>query len=386
MTRELVASQMLVAAEKETGLADWGDALFREPLDVLLADLNGPARLRPDGFEKAARRLHDILCTRLQWVNDRKRFPGIAAEEIRRPVFVLGLPRAGTTFFHNILSHDPANRSPLTWEIMYPSPPPEPATYASDPRIARAAAAMEFEGFMAPELQVIHPFGALRPEECNFMWEISLLTVNFSAWWNVPNYAKLLGTTDFHAVYREHRQFLQQLQHRFRGERWVLKSPAHNLWIEALLEVYPDALFVQCHRDPAKIVPSLSKNLVVWRKTFSDEASISEYGQKEMLASGLANLDRVRARPGFADRFFDAHYLEVQADPLGVLKRAYAQFGLPLPAANEAAIAGWLAADRSDHAKGPRHTYALEDYDLDYAQIDRVFGDYVARHRVALER
>ena len=40
------------------------------------------------------------------------------------PIVVIGLPRSGTTFFHNLLAADPANRSPATWEIMYPSPPP----------------------------------------------------------------------------------------------------------------------------------------------------------------------------------------------------------------------------------------------------------------------
>lgn len=386
MSYAFSVSTLLGEAEKATGLADWGADQFRKPFEVLISDLNNEAGLNPLGVVRAKRRLHDILCSRLKLIEDRKRFPGIAQEEIKQPIFVLGLPRAGTTFFHNILSADPDNRSPVTWEIMYPSPPPEAAIYDSDPRIAKARAAMDAEGFMAPELQVIHPFDAERPEECNFIWEMSFMTVNFSAWWNLPNYGRLLGSSDFHWVHAEHKQTLQHLQHRFRRKRWVLKTPAHNLWIDALLDIYPDARFIQCHRDPAKIVPSLSKNLVVWRKTFSDEASISEFGSMDTLVSGLKNLDRVRDRPGFADRFFDAHYLDVQADPMAVAAKAYRHFGLPLPASNEAAMRSWLRADRDGHAKGPRHVYALEHYDLDYTKVDRVFGDYIQRHGVALER
>ena len=69
-----------------------------------------------------------MLCGRLKMADDRKRFPGIAAEQITAPVFVIGLPRSGTTFLHNLLTQDPRNRSPLTWEIMFPSPPPERET------------------------------------------------------------------------------------------------------------------------------------------------------------------------------------------------------------------------------------------------------------------
>ena len=165
MTTSLHVQSMIRSAEQATGLSDWGGELFREPFEVLIRDLNETANLTALGEQRAYRRLFDNLCTRLRLVEDRKRFPGIAAETIRQPIFVTGLPRAGTTFFHNLLAADPVNRSPVTWEIMYPSPPPEEATYNDDPRIAQAQAAMDFEGFMQPQLQAIHPFDALRPEE-----------------------------------------------------------------------------------------------------------------------------------------------------------------------------------------------------------------------------
>ena len=71
-------------------------------------------------------------------LDHRKRHPEVAAEEIRRPLFVIGMARTGTTHLFGLLAQDPANRSPLTWEVSNPCPPPESASYDSDPRIEEA--------------------------------------------------------------------------------------------------------------------------------------------------------------------------------------------------------------------------------------------------------
>jgi hypothetical protein len=382
----LSCQRLLSDAERATRLNDWGADDYRARLERLVDSINSQAELHAAGLRAAQHRLHDVLCGRLRLVEDRKRFPGIAAERIERPLFVIGLPRAGTTFLHNLLAQDPRARSPMTWEILFPSPPPERSSYDTDPRIEQCKTALAAQGFRGAELQSIHPFDAERPEECNFIWEFSLQTVNFPAFWNIPDYAAYLGTVDFRRVYREHRQFLQHLQHRFRAERWVLKSPAHNMWLEELLDVYPDASLVVCHRDPARVLPSLSSNLVALRRTFSDLVPEGEFGMLEQQAASLRRVAAVRARPEYRQRFIDAHYLDVQADPLAVVRRIYAHFDLSLDEASLAAMRAWLERDRSAHARGHRHSYRLEDYGLDLARIDRVMGEYIRDSGVTLER
>ncbi|MEP6867549.1 MAG: sulfotransferase [Novosphingobium sp.] len=386
MSNQLDAPSMILAAERATGLGDWGGDLFSHPFSVLIEDLNHHAQLNDLGKARAYRRLMDSLESRLRLVEDRKRFPGVADEKIEAPIIVAGLPRAGSTFFHNLLSADPVNRSPMTWEIFYPSPPPDPASYASDPRIDRCAEALDFEGFTSPDLQKIHPFDARRPEECNFMWELSFLTVNYMAFWNVPNYTRLLFETDMTPVYEEERKLLQHLQSRMKGERWVLKTPAHNLWIDTLFKVFPDARIVLCHRDPAKVLASLSNNLAVNRSLFSDVVPGGSFGMLDMQARGMRNVAAKRAEPGMAAQFFDAHFVEVQADPLAVLRRCYDQFGVAISDDRMAAIGDWMEADRKAHALGGTHSYEMESFGLDYEQVDAVMGDYIRDFGVALER
>lgn len=383
---ELDAGKLMREAEQATGFDDWGDPLFFEPLQILTRALREEADLHELGVRRAHRRLLDGLMARLQLVHERRRDPGIVDERISRPIFVIGLPRAGTTFLHSLLAKDPAHRSPATWEMRAPSPPPDELTYDSDPRIVDTDEVLRFEGFLDPRLQAIHPFAARRAEECNFMWEASLLTVNYGAFWHVPSYGRYLYSTDFVPVYREHRQFLQHLQRRFRRARWVLKSPAHSAWLPQLLTVYPDACIVQCHRDPAKVLPSLSSNLVALRRMFSDRPESGDFGMAQLQADSMATISKVRSQPAAAGRFIDAHYLDVQADPLAVVRRIYDYFGFEFTAAAEVAMRSWLDADRSQHAKGDRHSYSVEQYGIDLAQIDAAMGEYIRDYGITLER
>ena len=384
MTHPLEAQALMTAAQDATGLSDWGGDVFREPLAVLSSDLITHADLNALGVERAKRRLVDNLKGRLMLTEDRKRFPTIADERIVKPIFVAGLPRAGSTFFHNLLAADPANRSPRMWEIMFPSPPPQEATYATDARIEDCRQALDFEGFLSPAMQGIHPYGPERPEECNFLWEMSLLTVNYPAWWNVPNYGKLLYSTDMKPVYEEQKQALQHLQHRFKRDRWVLKTPAHDWWMADLLEVFPDAGVVLCHRDPAKVLASLSNNLAVNYGLFSDTTPAGSFGMLDRQSQSMRRAADVRdAHP---DQFFDAHYLKVQADPLKELRLCYDKFGVAFDETRAAAVQVWMDVDRAAHAKGPKHSYTMEAFDLDYAGIDKVMGGYNRDFDVSLER
>ena len=137
-----VAAVLAEAARRTEGLDDLGEGPFLEPMAMFLESLEREARLSEIGRLIAQERVLLHTVNRLNYVNDRKRFPAIADERIVAPVFIIGFPRTGTTILHDILAQDPESRAPFTWEVMFPSPPPEAATATTDPRIARCAATM----------------------------------------------------------------------------------------------------------------------------------------------------------------------------------------------------------------------------------------------------
>ena len=140
---ELQVDAVLEEASNRTGgLTDLGDDsdVYVEGLGRTLDSLRTEAQLNDLGHFIARERMLGHTVNRLGYVDDRKTDPAIAGQKIVKPVFIIGMPRTGTTILHDILAQDPANRAPLTWEVMFASPPPRAETFTTDPRIAMAAA------------------------------------------------------------------------------------------------------------------------------------------------------------------------------------------------------------------------------------------------------
>jgi hypothetical protein len=376
----LEPESLLAAARRSARLEDFGDPAFREPLRRLLASVEAEARLSAIGRIAARHDLTGMLVNRLLIERDRARHPDIAAEVIRRPLVITGLPRTGSTFLHGLLAQDPANRTPRHWELRSPSPPPDRATYDTDPRIARAARDIRWFLRLAPRFKAIHPVGALLPEECVVILSHSFLSFQFSSTWFVPSYQSWLDQADLEPAYRYHHQLLQHLQWRCRGERWLLKAPPHLRGLRPLFATYPDANVIVTHRDPLEVVASVTSLHVVLRQAFSRDVDPLLVGPE--VAAMLA--DDIRC--GFADReagcapaerFLDVWYSELMEDPLAVVQCIYRHFDLPLSEAVMQAMRRYLATNPKDQ-HGP-HRYGLDEFGLD-PRVER------ARYRTYVER
>jgi Sulfotransferase family len=362
----LDADRMLSVASRRTRLYDFGDPVFRKPLERLVRSLECEARLNLVGRFAAREYLTGMLMNRLMLERDRARHPGIAHEQIRRPLVITGLPRSGSTFLHGLLAQDPASRVPLHWELRFPSPPPELSTRDTDPRIARAARHIRWFLRLAPEFRKIHPVGSRLPEECVVILSHAFLSFEFSSNWFVPSYQSWLEQQDLEPAYRYHRRFLEHLQWAYAGERWLLKAPPHLPGLRALCAVYPDANVIVTHRDPLEVVASVASLHVVLRRTFSGAVDPLAVGPEvsRMLAGDI--------RRGFAARddgcgppeqFLDVWYSQLIDDPLAVVRRIYRHFDLPLSMAVEARMHAYLAKNRKDR-NGP-HVYSLGQFGLD---------------------
>jgi Sulfotransferase family len=384
-------TQLLAAAERLTGLDDWGGTEyfaeeFRALLDAMAYSLEHESALTEQGRRGAELRLAMALEARLRFIHDRKRWPEIRREDIVKPMFITGLPRSGSTFLHTLMSQDLGNRVPLTWEMILPSPPPARTDRAGDPRAARVEQLLKEMGLQTPQIVALHPFGAELPEEDHLMTEIMLLGDNLPALWRMPSFNRQRAALDPAIRFRTHRMVLQNLQARFRAERVLLKNPGHIFQLEALLAEYPDAQIVQTHRDPAKVIPSVAALLVMMRRNSSHDVAPAEKiaeGNLRAFADGLLKAIQFRQRPGIEERFCDVHFRELVTDPIGTAERIYAHFGMGLTDGARRAMRAWLADPASRTSKG-RHQ--LAEYGLDDAAIDRAFGEYLEHYRVVRER
>lgn len=382
----LDADRMLATAMRRTGLRDFGDPAFREPLERLLRSIESEARLSLVGRIAAREDLTGMLMNRLLLERDRAEHPEIAQETIRRPLVITGLPRSGSTFLHGLLAQDPASRVPLHWELRFPSPPPRREMRDTDPRIARAARQIRVFFFLAPEFRKIHPVGAELPEECVVVLSHAFLSFEFSSTWFVPSYQSWLEKQDLEPAYRYHRRFLQHLQWGHRGERWLLKAPPHLPGLRALFAVYPDADVIMTHRDPLEVVASVASLHAVLRRTFSRAVDPVAVGPEvsAMLAGdirrGYAARDEGCAP---SERFLDVWYSQLMDDPLAVVRRVYRHFDLPLSAEAEERMRAYLSATPKD--RHGTHVYSLEQFGLDPGTERARYREYWDRWRTPRE-
>ncbi len=368
---------LLAAARRATGLDDLGDESFREPFREVLRGLESEARLTLVGRIAARQDLLGQLGNRLRLEADSRRHPEIGREEVRQPIFIVGLPRTGSTLLHHLLAQDPGSRVAQAWEVMFPSPPPEAATYRSDPRIDKAARQLRWFDALTPDFKTIHPLGAQLALECIAIMSPTFLSARFHTTYHVPTYQEWLERQDLRPAYQFHRRFLQQLQWRSPARRWVLKAPAHLFAFDALLETYPDARIVQTHRDPSTVLASVASLTAVLQRAFTDHLDPYEIGHEvsRRWTNGLDRAMRLRqSRRVPAERFFDVHYHELVRDPMVVVRRIYAHFDVPLSEDASASMRRFLAANPKD--KHGAHRYSLSSFGLEADDLVRRFKAY----------
>jgi hypothetical protein len=364
---DLLVAQACDAA----GLDDFGEDTWREGLERLADSLAAEAALNELGEQIVAGECVTYLANRLCITEYRRRHPEIADVDVTPPIVIVGQGRTGTTILHDLLAQDPGNRVPLTWEVDRPCPPPETATYDTDPRIDEVDAITSGVELLIPGFLSMHPMGARLPQECVRITVSDFRSVMFPTQYRVPSYARwVLDEADMAPAYRWHRQFLQHLQARHPARRWVLKSPAHIWCLPALLAEYPNAVLVQTHRDPLRIISSLSSLIATLRRISSDDSTIA-VAAAEFADYVLDGLDRsVAAREDGtvrAEQVVDLNFAAFMADPFATIRSVYERLGLELSVESETRMRDFLARNPPDlHGT---HSYSWADTGLDAGDL-----------------
>jgi hypothetical protein len=378
----LELESLLAEAERRTGLHEFGDSAFREPLERLLRSLREEAALNEVGRAIQFERNVGLLVNRLRTEDSYRRHPEIADERIERPLVIVGLARTGTTMLHRMMASDPRWLALLWYESRNPAPFPDGERAAVDPRItdAEAEVAAMLEG--SPDLIAAHPMDAHAPDEEIMLVEHAFTSWNPEAFCRVPGYSAYLDTIDLAPGYRyllRLLRFLQWQKHR-RGEtatRWVLKAPYHLGSLDELFDAFPDARIAMTHRDPVQTVPSLASLVRTLYVLGSDAVDRLEIGAhwSARLAGALERA--LAARAHREDRFLDIYYEDLVADPMGEVRRIYAHAGQSLTAEAETRMRQWAVENERD--RRPVHAYTLEEFGYTREGLGRAFAAYCAR-------
>jgi hypothetical protein len=380
LRRPLEAEPLLATSRRRSGLSEFGDSSFIDPLRRLLSACMDEASLSLVGRMATRWDVVRFLTNLLRFQDAEAKDAGILRQQIERPIFITGLPRSGTTFLHRLLLNDPENRAPLVWQTIYPYPPAR----GPDTRPARVARQLRAFERLAPEFRALHPLDATSPQECSEITAHVFRSLRFDTTYQIPSYRNWLDHASHAPAYRFHRRFLQHLQHQAApGGRWVVKCPDHLFALDAIRTEYPDARLVFVHRDPVKVLLSVAKLTEVVRRPFTRQLAAREIGRQESARwlEGTQRMVAVGDDAGLPEPIHHVHHNALVADPVGTVAALYRHFGLPLAPEVSAAF-GQYARARPHGDYGPRD-YRFEDHGLDADAEREKFRGYTERFGIA---
>lgn len=373
-SKALAVDGLLAAARDKTGLSNFGEEWFLEPLGVLTKALAEEAKLSELGLMMTRQRLVALLADRLRLRDLQARHPEILEEEVTVAAEICGLPRTGSTLMHRLLASSPHVTTTLSWETSYLLPFPGEGPDAEQ-RKKRARDKFEMFLEMSPDFGDIHTIEWDGPEEDVIVLDRTFTSMSFDSFYQIPTYGLWFRGYDQAPAYRELKEWLQVLQWQSpdrKGQPWILKSPHHLTAVDTVLDTFPECKIVMTHRSPVKAVPSYASMVCAISAQYSDQVDPIAVGRywRDRFAKTLKDFEDVRARR--PERFVDVQFTDTLTDPVGEAVRVTTALGLP---ADREALQDYVERNRAER-HGTSHSYTAEDFGLSDAELEQDFAFY----------
>lgn len=368
--------QLLEQACKNTGLKNYGDEFFIEPMRHALEDINDNTVLHPLGSYLYEQKILLNLSNRL-WANY-----WLAQEpEIQKPLpkalLITGLQRTGTTFLQRLMGHMPEFRGVISWEIMNPVPRATQKSYYGK---YQAWAGHKLLNYINPEFKSIHSVKYNSLEEEVVLMDHSFMSSIIEAALSAFNHGKWLETQDQLPAYKDLKMWLQFLLWRQPAKNMLLlKSPHHMEYLDSFMEVFPKTKIVQMHRTPIKTMASYCSMVHYGTKIFSPVSNPHKVGRHWLDKNKNLVNNCMAYKKKNPEVFLDIAYRDLVADPNQVAKEIYNFMGLPWTEEHEI-IAKNFSEEHFKNKYG-KHIYALEDYGLNEEIIQTEFEEYFSEYQ-----
>ncbi|MCG8686037.1 MAG: sulfotransferase [Desulfobacterales bacterium] len=378
MTIKLSADQLIAQAIEKTGSDNFGGNSYKQGLEAFVSSLNNDIALTEGPAGYFSGQIIQLLVNRVEITQLINAHPEILDEKIKEPVFVIGLPRSGTTILQTLLALDPSARFLRNFETTGPiCPPPELLPSSVDPRPGIFHEAMEGMFSVAPGLKGINGinFMAHGTAECQNLTAHEFVHMGWSAGSSLFSHGNWVGDCNMVQAYKWHKKILQVLQWKLPNERWVLKAPMHLFGVEALIDIYPDAKIVFTHRDPIDAMVSGISMVYHWTNFTAgqaDKQAILDWYPK-LWAQGLkrALLYRKKLAP---DQGLDIFHQEMSADPIKTVEKIYNHFRIPLLEGAKKRMQTWMRDN--PRSKFGNHECTLNEFGIEPQQIKEIFDFY----------
>jgi len=354
-----------------------GEEDYLEPLHILIKSLKEEANLTLFGSLAVIYLLNSQLKTRSainEFLKEKE------APTLSPPLFIMGLPRSGTTFLFHLLGQDPSHRSPRFWEILHLSPFSYKDSKLKRKTIRRTNFELSLFNRLVPEMRLLHPIFSDFPEECTLLTALGLKSYSYIYVANVLSYQEYLMNADFTSGFLWHSKFLKVLENRKKPLRWLLKDPNHIEHLPEILRIYPEANFIHIHRDPMESVGSICSITSKVRSGFAKNIDNLEIGNNTLDYWQNALNKHLNDRENIPEeKIFNIQYSDLINDPLKQVRRIYSHFDYDLTEEVELFMKSFLT--KPPKLKEGKHRYKLEDFGLSSKlvkeRLDKYFKEFV---------
>ena len=373
---DLSEQYILNAAMNSTSFNNWGSNSFQEGMRKLLNSSIKEAKLHFFGRQFLQKGCIRAVKDRIRLQKAFQKNQEILNTPIEKPVFILGLPRTGTTFLQNLLFRNDQFRHLHYWEQVAIGPQPTHKNLQDNYIIKSCVSFVDKLKTIAPEFFIAHEINPYGPEECNGLMERNFTSIIYFMFRNIPSYMEWFQAHDMTETYDYHKQQLQFLGYHFSKKQWVLKAPVHLFFLKYLFKTYPDARIVHLHRDPLEVIPSMASLVVISRQIHSNHVSVQETANqildwvRKIITNSIAYRDETDS-----DQFLDLAYTDLVKDPLNTINQIYKWLGVDINNEIQSDISSWLENSKRKRV-GKAHHYSLEQFNLTEKIIQNEFNHY----------
>lgn len=379
---KLNAEDLVTRVMEETGLEDFGGRTFEEGLGVFVGSLNNDVDLTEGTAGFFQQQIQQILMNRLEITRLVKDHPEILEEKIEKPVFIVGLPRSGTTVLHTLMALDPTSRYLRNFESAGPvCPPAGLIPKPADPRIQGFHESMEGLFSMAPVLRSINGinFMAHGTAECQNLTAHEFVHMGWSCGSSLFSHGDWVSECCMQAAYHWHKRLLQVMQWKSPNERWVLKAPMHLFGLVDLMETYPDARIVFTHRNPVDAMVSGISMVYHWTKFTTGQENLKAISDwyPGIWSKGLKKALKVIERFN-PDHRVDVFHRDLSESPVKTVEKIFKKFGLRFSGGVRKRMQTWLRDHPRSAFGGHGHAHNIAKQ-TDSGKVGEEFKFYMDR-------
>jgi hypothetical protein len=376
---DLNAKELMDQAERETGLSDFGDPWFREPLEALVHYINLEAGLQSKDA-RPVRHMINMLCDRLRLADYLKRHPKVHDEKIEVVGIILGQARGGSTLTQRLTAQCPQLTTTYFWELF--APVPQPGEKAGDPsaRIKIGDDEVASWSKAMPEYKGIHPLNSSYFEEEIWLMDRGFDSYMYNIHFNVPGYYEWTRKYDHTKAIEELVLWFKLLQYNMperRSKKWLCKNQHYpmNCMLRELLKAFPKANLIQTHRSMDQALSSLcSVQSTHIRASGSTTFDPKEIGPRVIYQYLITVNHMMEVHNEMPHRFVDVQYKDLVSKPIETFRHIIEGIGLECGEADIKAATDWMSKNgRGTH---PPHNYKPEDYGVSAQQLKDTFKFY----------